>query len=89
MLALRPDCGLYLHVAYLPHSRAGRHLFGRLMACDARECLQFSLRHRPTVHFPSLQVLFPYAAKRLRAHLEETYGSAETAADIDLLRQLV
>jgi methionine salvage enolase-phosphatase E1 len=35
------------------------------------------------------QVLFPYAARRLRAHLEETFESAETAADIDLLRQLV
>ena len=36
-----------------------------------------------------MQVLFPYAARRLRAHLEETYDSAETVADIDLLRQLV
>ena len=35
------------------------------------------------------QVLFPYAAKRVRQHLEFTYNSEETTADIDLLRKLV
>ena len=35
------------------------------------------------------QVLFPYAAERLAAHLEATYESEQTAADIQLLRTLV
>lgn len=34
-------------------------------------------------------VLFPYAKARLRSHLEATYDSAETQADLDLLRQQV
>lgn len=35
------------------------------------------------------EVLFPYAARWLVAHLENTYGSEETQQDIQLLRQLV
>ena len=34
-------------------------------------------------------MLFPYAAERLAQHLEATYESEQTAADIDLLRTLV
>ena len=34
-------------------------------------------------------MLFPYARQRLRAHLEGTYDSAETQADLDLLRKQV
>jgi methylthioribulose 1-phosphate dehydratase/enolase-phosphatase E1 len=34
------------------------------------------------------EVLFPYARARLRSHLESTFESAETQADLDLLRQL-
>ena len=48
---------------------------------------EYSLKSNPTLDM--MQVLFPYAARRLRAHLEETYDSDETAADVDLLRQLV
>lgn len=33
--------------------------------------------------------LFPYAKARLRSHLEATFGSEETQADLDLLRQQV
>ena len=34
-------------------------------------------------------VLFPYAQQRLRSHLEATFDSEETQADLDLLRQQV
>lgn len=33
------------------------------------------------------EVLFPYALKHVRAHLEGTYGAEETQADIELIRK--
>ena len=35
------------------------------------------------------EVMFPYAKKHVRSHLEQTYSSAETHEDIQLIRQQV
>ena len=56
----------------------------------AQPWLSHSARTKPEGPAPEwAQVLFPYAAKRVRQHLEFTYNSEETTADIDLLRKLV
>ena len=35
------------------------------------------------------EVMFPYAKKHARSHLEQTYDTAETKEDIQLVRQQV